>query len=266
MTILDKIIADKRLEVASRKQVIDLIHLKNLAQKQPPGLSLKKALSTSPTGIIAEFKRKSPSKGFIHPDAKVSPIVSAYQQAGCTAVSVLTDYTYFGGTINDFKTARAVLKCPMLRKDFMIDPYQIYESKVLGADVVLLIASALTLDEAYDLGELAHELEMEVLLEIHNEAELDYISRFTDLVGVNNRNLSTFETNVQVSFNLAAKIPSDTILISESGLSDPSTVKSLREIGYRGFLMGENFMKHDKPGDALVSFIHDLTETTIRYD
>lgn len=258
MYILDTIVADKRLEVKARREAVSLEHLKNLVAGLPKGRSLKQALLASPTGIISEFKRKSPSKGSIHPDAEVVPVVSAYQAGGCTAVSVLTDYPYFGGTIGDFKTARAVLDCPMLRKDFMIDPYQVYEAKVLGADVILLIASALNLAEAYDLGELAHELGMEVLLEIHNEAELEYISRFTDLVGVNNRNLSTFVTDVQISFDLAGKIPSEFVRISESGLSDPSVVKSLREAGYQGFLMGENFMKHDNPGAALSDFIQRL--------
>jgi len=258
MTILDKIVADKRLEVAARREAVSLEHLKNLATGLPKGRSLKNALLASSTGIISEFKRKSPSKGYIHPGADVVSVVSAYQAGGSSGVSVLTDYPYFGGTIGDFKKARQVLDCPMLRKDFMIDPYQIYESKVLGADVILLIASALTLDEAYDLGELSHELGMEVLLEIHNEAELDYISRFTDMVGVNNRNLSTFVTDVQTSFDLSEKIPSGFIKISESGLSDPATVKSLREAGYKGFLMGENFMKHDDPGAALSAFITSL--------
>ncbi len=258
MTILDQIVADKRLEVASRQAVISLEHLKSMASGMPKGLSLKKALETSPTGIISEFKRKSPSKGFIHPNADVVKVVSTYQAGGCAGVSVLTDEIYFGGTIGDFRNARQVLNCPMLRKDFMIDPYQIYEAKVLGADVILLIASALSLDEAYDLGELAHELHMEVLLEVHNEAELEYISRFTDMVGVNNRNLSTFVTDVQVSFDLADKIPSEFVKISESGLSDATTVKSLREAGYKGFLMGENFMKHDDPGAALSAFNQEL--------
>jgi len=258
MTILDTIVADKRLEVEARRQAVPLDHLKSLAMGMPKGRSLKQALEASQTGIISEFKRKSPSKGYIHPNAEVVPVVSAYQAGGCAGVSVLTDFPYFGGTIGDFKAARVVLVCPMLRKDFMIDPYQLYEAKVLGADVILLIASALSLDVAYDLGELAHELGMEVLLEIHNEAELDYISRFTDLVGVNNRNLSTFVTDVQVSFDLADKIPTEFVRISESGLSDPDTVKKLREAGYKGFLMGENFMKHDDPGAALSAFITSL--------
>jgi indole-3-glycerol phosphate synthase len=258
MTILSNIVADKRLEVAQRREVVSLEHLKAVSAGLPKGLSLKNALLNSTTGIISEFKRKSPSKGYIHPNAEVTSVVSAYQAGGCSGVSVLTDFPYFGGTVGDFKEARHVLNCPMLRKDFMIDPYQVYEAKMLGADVILLIASALTKDEAYDLGELAHELGMEVLLEVHNEAELDYISRFTDMVGVNNRNLSTFVTDVQVSFDLAPKIPSQFVKISESGLSDPSDVKALREAGYKGFLMGENFMKHDDPGAALSSFIQQL--------
>ena len=255
MTILDKIVADKRLEVAARREAVSFDHLKNMATGLPKGLSLKKALEASQTGIISEFKRKSPSKGYIHPNADAASVVSAYQAGGCTGVSVLTDEIHFGGTLSDFRNARQVLDCPMLRKDFMIDPFQVYEAKILGTDVILLIASALTMDEAYDLGELAHELGMEVLLEVHNEAELDYISRFTDMVGVNNRNLSTFVTDVQVSFDLADKIPAEFTKISESGLSETATVKKLREAGYKGFLMGENFMKHGDPGAALSSFI-----------
>jgi indole-3-glycerol phosphate synthase len=258
MTILDQIIADKKIEVAARQQAVPVEHLKSLCAGMKPGRSMKQALLDSPAGIISEFKRKSPSKGYIHPDADLVSIVEAYQKAGCSAVSVLTDYTYFGGTINDFKAARAILNCPMLRKDFMVDPYQLYESKILGTDVILLIAAALTMDEAYDLGELAHELGMEVLLEVHNEEELDYISRFTDIVGVNNRNLKTFRTEVQISFDLAGKIPAGRVRISESGLSDPDTVKQLREAGFSGFLMGENFMKHKNPGAALRSFIDDM--------
>lgn len=258
MTILEQIVADKRLEVAARKMAVPMEHLKSLCIGLKPGKSLKLALIDSPTGIISEFKRKSPSKGFIHPGAEVVPVVQAFQAAGCSGVSVLTDYDYFGGTISDLKSARAALTCPILRKDFMIDPYQLYESKILGADAILLIAACLTMEEAYDLGELAHELGLEVLLEVHNEEELDYISRFTDMVGVNNRNLKTFETNVQISFDLVSKIPPNMVRISESGISDASTVKALREVGYSGFLMGENFMKNEQPGVALASFINEL--------
>jgi indole-3-glycerol phosphate synthase len=258
MTILDNILADKRLEVAARQEVVSLEHLRGLCAGKAPGRSLKKALRESSTGIISEFKRKSPSKGFIHAQANVEQVVGAYQKAGCSGVSVLTDAPYFGGSIDDFRRARTLLDVPLLRKDFIVSPYQVYESKVLGADVILLIASALSLDEAYDLGELAHELGMEVLLEIHNEQELEYIGRFTDLVGVNNRNLASFVTDVQVSFDLAGRIPENYVRVSESGLSDAATVKSLREAGFRGFLMGENFMKHDDPGAALSTFIHAL--------
>lgn len=258
MTILEQIVADKRLEVAARKQAIPMEHIKKMSEGLPAGRSLKQALMHSSTGIISEFKRKSPSKGFIHADAPVKDVVEAYQRAGCSGVSVLTDSPYFGGSISDFKEARSVLQCPVLRKDFMIDPYQVYEAKMLGADVILLIAACLTLDEAYDLGELAHRLDMEVLLEVHNEEELEYVSRFTDMVGVNNRNLKTFKTDVQTSFDLLSRIPSDRVKVSESGLNDPQVVKELRNVGYQGFLMGEAFMKNKEPGAALAAFINEL--------
>lgn len=258
MTILDKIVADKRIEVDYLKKNVPLEDVKKLASGLGMGLSLKKSLLNSKTGIISEFKRKSPSLGFINEKADVAEVVKSYEAAGCSGISVLTDLNYFGGTIGDLKTAKSIVKCPVLRKDFMIDPYQLYVSKIIGADVILLIAASLTLDEAYDLGELAHELGMEVLLEIHNEEELDYISRFTDIVGVNNRNLKTFKTDVQISFDLAKHIPADRVKISESGLSDPLTVRALRDAGYNGFLIGETFMKITKPGEALSSFIKQL--------
>ena len=260
MTILDKIVADKRIEVEYLKKNVPLEDVKKLASGLGSGmsLSLKNSLLNSSTGIISEFKRKSPSLGFINEMADVAEVVKAYEIAGCSGISVLTDLNYFGGTISDLKTAKSIVKCPVLRKDFMIDPYQIYVSKIIGADVILLIAASLTMDEAYDLGELAHELGMEVLLEIHNKEELDYISRFTDIVGVNNRNLKTFKTDVQISFDLAKQIPADRVKISESGLSDPDTVKALRSAGYNGFLMGEAFMKNLNPGEALASFINQL--------
>ncbi len=261
MTILDNILADKRKEVEARRQVVSLDYLRQHTFGLPVGQSLKAALQQSGSGIISEFKRKSPSKGYIHADANVETVVAAYQKAGCSGVSVLTDFPYFGGTVSDFKKARAILDVPMLRKDFIVDPYQVYESKALGADVILLIASALTPEETYDLGELAHELGMETLLEVHNEAELEYINRFTDLVGVNNRNLSTFVTDVHISLELAERIPDTHVRISESGLSDTDTVRKLRNAGYRGFLMGENFMKETQPGDALASFIQALKGT-----
>ena len=258
MTILDKIVAAKRIDIASCKQAVPLEHVINLSASLMQGRSMKQALLDSPSGIISEFKRKSPSKGFIHPGADVAQVVKAYEEAGCSGISVLTDYEFFGGTTGDFKAARAAVNCPILRKDFIIDPYQLYVSKILGADLVLLIAANLTMDEAFDFGELAHELGMEVLLEVHNEDELKYISRYTDIVGVNNRNLKTFVTDVNTSFDLAGKIPSDMVKISESGLSDPAIVKELRRAGYQGFLMGEAFMKNKQPGKALANFISKI--------
>ena len=257
-TILDTILEQKRREVAARKEAVPMEHLLQLSSRLPEGRSLKEALAQSSTGIISEFKRKSPSKGFIYEAAPVEEVVQSYQQAGCTGISVLTDFDFFGGSMRDFKQARAAVDCPILRKDFMIDPYQIYESKVMGADVILLIASALSLDEAYDLGELAHALYMEVLLEVHNKEELEYISRFTDMVGVNNRNLKTFETRIETSLDLAEFIPDHLLKVSESGLSEASTLHTLRKAGYSGFLMGEQFMKTHQPRKALKELLDAL--------
>ncbi len=256
--ILEEIVAAKREEVASRKAVVPMEHLSNQCAGLKPGRSLRKALEASPSGIIAEFKRKSPSKGYLFEGADVAAVAPAYEVSGCSGMSVLTDYSYFGGTIHDLKTARSLVDVPILRKDFIIDPYQIYESKILGADVILLIAAILTPDEAYDLGELAHELGMEVLLEVHQEEELEYVSRFTDMLGVNNRQLRTFKTDVQTSFELASKVPANVTLVSESGLSDASTIKALRDAGFKGFLMGEAFMKTGEPGAALGLLINSL--------
>lgn len=256
--ILEGIVAVTREAVESRKRVVPIEHLSNQCAGLRPGRSLKAALEASSTGIIAEFKRKSPSKGYMFKGADVSVVAPAYEKSGCTGLSVLTDYPFFGGSIRDLKTARSLVHVPVLRKDFIIDPYQVYESKMLGADVILLIAAILTPDEAYDLGELAHDLGMEVLLEVHQEDELEYVSRFTDMLGVNNRQLKTFITDVQTSFDLASKVPAGMTLVSESGLSDASTINALREVGFRGFLMGEAFMKTADPGTALCSLIHSL--------
>jgi indole-3-glycerol phosphate synthase len=168
MNILEQIVADKRREVAAQQEVVSLDYVSRLSSGLKPGHSLKKALENSKTGIIAEFKRKSPSKGMIHPDAVVTEVAQAYEKAGCTAMSVLTDYPYFGGTLTDFKQVRTIVDFPLLRKDFIIDPYQVYVYNILGADVILLIAACLTPDEAYDRGELAHELGLEVLF-VSNE-------------------------------------------------------------------------------------------------
>lgn len=258
MTVLDEIIANKRIEVKARKEVVSVGHLSNMCAGLPAGRSFKEALKNSDTGIISEFKRKSPSKGMIHPGADVMSVTGSYEKAGCTGISVLTDYKYFGGTLSDLKNARATVSCPILRKDFIVDSYQVYVSKILGADMILLIAAGLTKEEVYDFGELAHELGMEVLLEVHQEEELEYINRFTDIVGVNNRNLKLFKTDVKASFDLADKIPSGYVKISESGIIDAGTVKDLRSAGYNGFLIGENFMKEENAGNALENFIKEI--------
>ncbi|MDR2682858.1 MAG: indole-3-glycerol phosphate synthase TrpC [Dysgonamonadaceae bacterium] len=260
MNILQQICDHKRLEVAQQKKEMPFEYLQDfyhLTEHSP--LSLRQALRDSPTGIIAEFKRKSPSKGWIHPGAVAKETVRSYADAGAAAVSILTDTEFFGGGFFDFKKARkAVEGIPFLRKDFIVDEYQIHQSKVLGADAILLIAACLTKEEASRFASIARELGLEVLLEIHNADELDYISDAVDVVGVNNRDLTRFVTDVGISLQLADKIPPGCVRISESGLSDVSTVRTLRQAGYQGFLMGENFMKTPDPGQALADFIRAL--------
>lgn len=258
MTILDKIIADKRIEVASRKDTASVAEL----EKQPTFLrrclSLKQNLLTSESGIISEFKRKSPSLGWIHEHANVVQVTEGYSRAGASGISILTDYPYFGGTPQDLMTARPQVTCPILRKDFVIDEYQLFEAKAMGADVVLLIAAALSVKETKELAHRAHELGLEVLLEVHNAEELGHANENVDMLGVNNRNLKTFEQSIQTSFELAKLIPDQFVKVSESGISKTETVKELRQAGYRGFLMGENFMKEEKPDEALLKFIKEL--------
>jgi len=219
--------------------------------------SFKQSLLHSDSGIIAEFKRKSPSKGWIHPEADVTRIVQSYEAAGAAAVSCLTDEIFFGGSFEDFRKAReAIKRIPLLRKDFILDEYQLYQSKAMGADVVLLIAACLTAEEIARFTSIAHELDMEILLEIHEESELSLISPEVDVIGINNRNLKTFETDIKHTLDLASRIPEHFVKISESGLSNPETVIQLRQAGFRGFLMGEIFMKTSEPGEALKEFLN----------
>ncbi|MDR0864478.1 MAG: indole-3-glycerol phosphate synthase TrpC [Candidatus Symbiothrix sp.] len=257
--VLGKICANKRLEVARQKEAIPLSYLKNLISSQDHRtISFKQSLADSDSGIIAEFKRRSPSKGWIHPHAEIEEIVSGYEKAGASAISVLTDDPFFGGSFSDFKKARNILtKVPLLRKDFIVDEYQIYQSKMMGADVILLIAACLTPEEAARFAQIAHELELEVLLEIHRESELIYIQPAVDVVGINNRDLKTFVTDIQHTIDLAHKIPEEYLKISESGLSRVETVVNLRKEGFKGFLMGENFMKTNDPAQALNILIKD---------
>ena len=257
--ILQEIVATKRAEVDRRKRKTDLQALYRQAETpRATRHSLQEALRSSSTGIISEFKRRSPSKGWINREADVQSVVRAYQQAGATALSVLTDTPYFGGTDDDLRAARQACSLPILRKDFTIDEFQLVESRVLGADAVLLIAAALTREQCRRFAEIAHQLELEVLLEIHDQSELDYYSEYVDVLGVNNRNLGSFHTDVANSFRLIEQMPQEATPISESGISNPDTVKELRAIGFKGFLIGENFMKTDAPGDSLKSFINAL--------
>jgi indole-3-glycerol phosphate synthase len=256
--ILDKIIANKRIEVERQKAALPLVDLECLVPNVKGVKSFREALLNSPTGIIAEFKRRSPSRDWIFKDAKVEDVIPPYSHNGASAISVLTDMDFFGGNLADLELARSLTGTPLLRKDFMVDEYQLYQAKVAGASAILLIASALTVAETKQLASKAKELGLDVLLEIHNEQELDHINGKVDVVGVNNRNLGTFVTDVQISFGLVEKIPNEFIKISESGISDSQTVIDLRATGYQGFLMGENFMKTNDPGKALDEFIKQL--------
>ena len=256
--ILSEIIANKRFEVDLQKQSISLEQLQNSLENTVKQRSLREALKSSSSGIIAEFKRRSPSKGWINRKAQAEDIVPGYANAGASAVSILTDEKFFGGNLKDIKDARPLIDIPILRKDFIVDEYQLYQAKIIGADAVLLIAAALKKEELHALAAKAHELGLEVLLEIHSVEELKYINANMDVIGINNRNLGTFFTDVENSFRLAEQLPSDAVLVSESGISDPATVKRLQKAGFKGFLIGENFMKTDNPELTLKSFIEDL--------
>jgi len=260
--ILEEIIAHKRTEVAAAKEAL---HIEKMAQMAADAIqkrrciSMSKALAASPSGIIAEFKRRSPSKGWIKESGKAEEIVPAYVRAGATALSILTDSKYFGGCPEFISAVRNLVPdTPIMRKEFIIDEYQLYQARAIDADAVLLIAACLDKEQCRNLAAKAHELGLETLLEIHSESELEYVGENIDMVGVNNRNLGSFVTDVAHSYSLAAKLPKDYVLVSESGISNPETVKDLRKAGFRGFLIGESFMKTDKPGDALASFISKL--------
>lgn len=256
--ILSTIIANKAFEVSFQKRSISLEDIQNRITDITPKYSMRKALEESSSGIIAEFKRRSPSKDWIKQNAEVTEIVPAYEKAGASALSILTDEDFFGGTLRDIRTVRPFVKLPIIRKDFIIDEYQLYQARIVGADAVLLIAAALQKDICRELTEKAHQLGLEVLLELHSENELDYITPEVDMIGINNRNLGSFHTSVDNSFRLAELLPKDRVLVSESGISDPETIKKLRETGFRGFLVGETFMKTESPGETLAKFIHKL--------
>lgn len=259
--ILQDIIANKRIEVARQKHAVSLQTLLALGsdRMERDTLSMRAALQASPSGIIAEFKRKSPSKGWMHPGADVAEILPAYEAGGASACSILTDGDFFGGSLSDLQKARKLVNLPLLRKDFIIDTYQLFQARVMGADAVLLIAAALTQEECLILAETAHSLQLEVLLEVHSEEELGHLNADIDMLGVNNRNLGTFHTDVENSFKLIDQMRGfSPLLVSESGISQTDTVSRLREAGFRGFLIGETFMKTERPGDTLAKFIGGL--------
>jgi indole-3-glycerol phosphate synthase len=259
MTILDKIVAHKKKEyakIAETKTLSDL-EKSELFQKKTVSLS-QSLLNENKTGIIAEYKRKSPSKGIINSSAMVVEVTSGYFREGASGVSVLTDNKYFGGSPLDLSLARSNKYLPILRKDFIISEYQIIESKAIGADVILLIAAVLDKTGLLNLARLASSIGLEVLVEIHEQEELELINQFVNIIGVNNRNLKTFEVNTDISFTLADKIPSDFIKISESGISSTEIIKELRLSGYNGFLIGEKFMLSDDPVRAFSLFTKGL--------
>lgn len=259
MNILDKIVIDKYKEVALKKELVPISELEKLTLFERQTVSLTKALRNSNTGIIAEHKRRSPSKSVINHDLNVFDVAKGYEDAGVCGISVLTDGKYFGGSLDDLLIARASCELPILRKEFIIDEYQLLEAKAHGADVVLLIAAILSKKEIKKFSEFAKSLNLDVLLEVHNEAELQKsLMPSLDMLGVNNRNLKTFEVNLDISKSLSKKIPGDFVKVSESGISSIEAIQELRPYGFQGFLIGENFMKTDNPGERAKDFIAKL--------
>ena len=261
MNILDTIIAHKKTEVARAKEQVSIEVLKQTTFFNRSTFSLKQfLLDETKTGIIAEFKRQSPSKGIINNNADVVEVTTAYTQHGASCLSILTDNHFFGGSAEDLVKAR-INNIPILRKDFMIDEYQIVEAKAIGADVILLIAACLTPERVKELADFAKSLQLEVLLEIHNEDELQHICDATEIVGVNNRDLKTFIVDINRSVELSKKIGADKIKIAESGINNIETITIFKNAGFKGFLIGENFMKQPNPTIAFAEFVQQLKAT-----
>jgi len=258
MNILDTIIAHKRNEVEEHKKERSVAELETGPFFKNKTLSFSEyLLRDDKTGIIAEFKRRSPSKGIINNSSSTADVTKDYARYGASAVSVLTDNEFFGGSLKDLMDAR-VNEVPLLRKDFIIDEYQLIESKAYGADVILLIAACLTKEEVKTLSNFAKNIGLNVLLEIHNEVELEHICDNVEVVGINNRDLKSFKVDINHSIELCKKIPSDKIKISESGIDDVNTIQYLKQNGFIGFLMGEKFMKEEDPGKAFENFVKEL--------
>jgi indole-3-glycerol phosphate synthase len=259
MNILDEIVAYKRTEVQENKELYPVKLLEKSPFFSANPVSLKKYLQrTDLLGIIAEFKRKSPSKGVINEYASPANVCLEYMQAGASALSVVTDSKYFGGSNKDLSTARKYNYCPILRKDFILDEYQIIEARSIGADVVLLIAEVLTKEELKSLSALAFSLQMEVLFEIHEESSIAKLPADAQLIGINNRNLKSFEVDIDHSLNLLSKLPANAIKIAESGINSPETAYQLKDAGFSGLLMGERFMRETDPGRACKLFVKRL--------
>lgn len=259
MNILDKIISHKKEEVAEQSSLVPVKLLEQSIYFESEVVSMKKYITRADkTGIIAEFKRKSPSKGIINASAPVEAVTIGYMQAGASALSILTDTEFFGGKQEDLTLARKYNFCPILKKDFIIEEYQLIEAKSTGADCVLLIAAALEPKRLKELAQFANSLGLEVLLEVHDGEELDSaINEYVDLVGVNNRSLKSFDVSIEISKSLVDKIPSGFVKISESGLSKPETLVELKEAGFDGFLIGESFMKSIRPHQAALNFMNN---------
>ncbi len=259
MNILDKIIKDKKAEVALKKKVIPYSQLENTALFNATTLSMCHLIKNSDTGIIMEHKRRSPSRDVINNSLSVEEVVIGYQNAGACGISVLTDGKYFGGSLDDLVLAKACCQIPILRKDFIVDEFQILEAKAHGADVILLIASVLNRLEIIKLSQLAKNLQLEVLLEVHNKEELENsMMPSIDLVGINNRNLKNFEVSLETSLQLVTLIPDNFLKISESGIDSEDAIKKLKNCGFQGFLMGDYFMKSDNPGEKAKKMIEKL--------
>lgn len=257
MTILEKIKLHKKTVVAKAKQEVSLKKLQQSKYYNRKCFSLYDSISKT-NGIIAEFKRQSPSKGVISSTSQVVDVVKGYEKAGVAAISVLTDTHFFGGTNADLIAARESVTIPILRKDFIIDTYQIHEAKAIGADAILLIAALLTQEEITIFTALAHDLELAVLFEIYTEKELQLHIPEIQIVGINNRNLNTFEVDFENAIRLSQKLPSKTLKIAESGISNPENIKMLQRKGFDGFLIGENFMKTANPALACHEFIKKI--------
>lgn len=256
-SILNAIVDNKRREIEARAMLgIYDKALSNAQKSAYTPVSMSRNIIDNEFGIIAEFKRRSPSRDDIHPGAVADKIIKGYTESGAAACSILTDTVYFGGALSDLALARKSTSLPLLRKEFIVDSCQIFEARLYGADAILLIASILSFNDIVKFTDTAHQLGMEVLLELHDMDELDRFNPEVDMVGINNRNLSTFVTDTDVSLQMASALPDDIVKVAESGLSSISEIHRLRDVGYRGFLIGETFMKHQHPGKALKDFIN----------